>query len=100
MIDNIFIACGVVLVIYGFLGLVGTWLVPAIGNSRLLGSDMLIGRMQPNRVNRTIMSFWYLNIGAYVASSSSGHRTLYHVFSVAFVLCTVIVVVIRSRRSR
>ncbi len=100
MIDNILIALGLVLAAYGFIGLVGTWLVPAIGNSRLYGSGMLTGRMEPTRTNRTVMSLWSLFFGACLASLSSGHRPLGNIFLLAFSLCTIIAMFNRFRRSR
>jgi len=100
MIDNIFIVLGLVLAIYGFIGLVGVWLIPAIGNVRLYGSGMLTGRMEPTRINRTIMTLWLLFDGAYIVSTSSGHRTLALVFMLLLLLCAVAVMFIRYRHGK
>ena len=100
MIETILIVLGLVVVAYGFIGLVGVWLVPAIGNSPLYGPGMLTGRTEPTRTYKTIMSLWNLFIGAYLVSSSSGHRTLAFVFCLLFLLCAVTSMFIRFRQSK
>ena len=100
MFDNILIVLGLVFAVYGFIGLVGAWLVPAIGNSRLYGSGMLTGHMEPTRINRTIMTLWILFMGAHIVSSSSGHRTLAFVFMLLYLLCVVTVMFIRYRHGK
>ncbi|WEN14666.1 hypothetical protein PY254_15750 [Rhodanobacter sp. AS-Z3] len=100
MIDNILIAAGLAMAVYGFIGLVGVWLVPAIGSSRLYGAGMLTGRMEPTRVNRTVTVLWALLFGMCLASLSSGHRTLGNLFLVAFSLCAVAVLYMRHRHGR
>ena len=100
MIDNILIAVGLAMAVYGFFGLVGVWWAPAIGSSRLYGSGMLTGRMEPTRINRTIMALWSLFFGACLASLFSGHRTLGNVFLLAFSLCAITALFIRYRHGR
>jgi hypothetical protein len=99
MIDNFLIAVGLILATYGFIGLVGTWLVPVIASSRFYGSGMFTGRMAPTRVNKTIMSLWSMFSGSCLASLFSGHRTLGHVAFLAFSFCAIASLVVRYRHS-
>jgi hypothetical protein len=99
MVDKLLLGAGCLFLVYGFFGLVGTWLVPALGQSRLYGAGMFMGRMEPSRVNRTIMSLWALFFGGYFAASFSGHRTLGYISFLAFMLCAIAALVIRYRRS-
>jgi hypothetical protein len=94
------VGSGALMFAYGLFGLIGIWLVPALGNSRLYGPGMLSGRMDPTRFNRTLMSFWVLFIGGYFALSASGYRTLSYAFFLAFLVCAITAMVIRHRHSR
>ena len=97
MIDNALIAIGLLIVVYGLIGLVGVWLVPAIANSRFYGSNIFAGRMEPTHVTRTVMALWYLLFGGCLVSLSSGHRTLGNVLLVAFSLGIIAALFIRYR---
>ena len=100
MINNIFIVVGLVMAVYGFVGFVGTWLVPQIGGSRIYGPGILTEHMDPTRGNRTVMSLWYFFIGAYLVTSSTGYRRLSMVFVAAFTLCTIAMMTIRYKHRR
>ena len=98
--DNFLTGSGLGMVVYGFVSLVGIWLVPAIGRSRFDGSGMLPASMEPTRINRTIMALWSLLFGACMASLSSGHRALGNVFLLVLSLCTLAALFIRYRHRR
>lgn len=94
------VGSGVLMFAYGVFGLIGIWVVPALGNTRLYSPGILSGRMKPTRPNRTLMSFWSLFAGGFFALSASGYRTLSYAFFLAFLVCAIAAMVIRYRQSR
>ena len=100
MLEKLLISAGYLLMAYGSVGLIGTWLAPAIGKSWLYGPGMFTGRLEPSRFNRTIMSLWALFAGGYFAASGSGYRTLSLIFFLAFMPCAITAFVIRYRQGK
>ena len=100
MFEKLLISAGYLFVAYGSFGLIGTWLAPAIGKSWLYGPGMFTGRVEPSRVNRTILSLWALFVGGYFAASGSGYRTLSFIFFLAFMPCAIAALVIRYRHGK
>ena len=101
MFENILIAAGVVIALYGLFGLIGAWLVPTIGRSRLYAPGMLTGpRMKPNRGNTTLMSLWALSLGCYIAFSAAGYFAFSYAFFSVFLVCAITAMVIRYRGGR
>ncbi len=98
MFANILIAAGVMMAVYGFFGLVGAWLVPSIGRSRLYGPRMLTGpRMKASRGNTTLMSLFALSLGCYFALSAAGYFAVSYAFFSVFLVCAITAMVIRYR---
>ena len=100
MMDHLLAGAGALGVLYGLTGLAGVWLFPSIGRSKLFGPGMLTGRLEPTRVNRSLMSLWALFFGAYIATAHSGHRTLGYMFFAAFLVCAITSMVIRYKHGR
>ena len=101
MLANTLIAAGVVMALYGFFGLVGAWLAPSIGRSRLYAPGVLTGpRMKPNRGNTTIMSLWALSFGCYIAFFAAGYFAFSYAFFSVFLVCAITAMVIRYRYGR
>lgn len=79
------LVCACALILWGGLGLVATWFVPALRESRLLGSMMFTGRLKPTRENLALLSLWSVVFGVFLASSVLQYRLLFLVSFVALV---------------
>lgn len=97
MLEKILLVCGLVIIGYGILGLVATWLFPSLGATRLWGKGMLTGRMPPTRFNKSLMCLWAVFFGAYIAATVAEFRPWNFVFAGAFVACAVTGIFIRMR---
>ena len=100
MADKFYIVVGAAFATYGLMGLIGIWLVPTIGNSRLYGSTMLTGSSAATRLERTVMALSCVLSGACTASLSLGLREALSVFILAILLWVSARAVIWYRRSR
>ena len=100
MMDHLLVGAGALCALYGIFGLVGVWVFPSIGRSKLYGPGMLTGRMEPTLANRSLISLWVWSFGVYTAALSSGHRTLGYAFFAVFLVCAVSAIVIRYNQSR
>lgn len=89
-----------VLIAWGSFGLIATWLVPALKSSRLLGSKMFIGRLEPTRMNLTLVSLWSIVFGVFLWSSVLQYRWLFRACFVIFVPLAIWLVVLRSKPGR
>ena len=91
------IAAGVILAGYGALALLATWRFPGWLETPLFGTYMLLGRLPPTRVNRTLMAAWSLFFGGYIALAMAGLRTASYI-AFALWLPLALVVIIRQFR--
>ena len=89
MIEKFNIGVGAAFAAYGLIGLVGIWLVPTIGNSRLFGSTMLTGNLTATRANRTFMALWSVLCGACSASLPLGLPTAAGAFILGILLLSI-----------
>jgi hypothetical protein len=100
MAEKFFIVVGALFVAYGLIGLIGVWLVPAIGNLRLYSSAMLTGSLATTRSHRTLMALSCALSGVCTASLSLGVRVAISVFILAILLWASAGIAIWYRHSR
>ncbi|GGK17209.1 hypothetical protein [Luteimonas terricola] len=82
---NVVLICACVLIAWGSFGLIATWLVPALKKSRLLSRKMFIGRIDPTRMNLTLISLWGIVFGVFLLASALQYRRLFWASFVIFI---------------
>jgi len=100
MADKVNIIVGAAFAAYGLMGLIGIWLVPAIGNSRLYGLTMLTRSSSATRLDRTFMALSCVLSGACTASLALGLREALSVFIFGILLWASARAAIWYRRNR
>ena len=97
---NFVLLSACVLIAWGGFGLIAAWIAPALRKSRLLGSNMFVGRLEPTRINLTLVSLWCIVFGVFLSSSVLQYRWLSWASFVIFVPLAIWLMVRRNKPDR